>query len=251
MPWGTRGRWAVVAAALAGLVAGVFVALQTTAGATDSRAADPSASSASPSRSVDPADDPLGVDAPLVNLDCTGMTILVVGYGNTIGPIIEGVTSNTEVSYLETADSCPTIYQPEGQSTPRWVAYMGPFDSLSEPCSLRMSIDHKRDSVTSLKEGLDTHVQCLCVLDPETFPDLAVGMSADTRDGIYIRSLQQALVDLGLMTHEDITGIYDQQTADMVERIQTLNALGADLYGRVENLTWRAIRDRACIRYDF
>lgn len=241
----------MVAAALVGLVAGVFVALQTTAGADGPGGAGPGDPSPSASSTLDPVDDPLRVDAPLVNLRCNGQTILVVGTGNTVGAIIEAVSSNTEVSYLETAKSCPTLYQPEGQSTPRWVAYMGPFDSLSEPCSLRMSIDHKRDSVTSLKEGLESHVQCLCVLKPETFPDLAVGMVADTRDGIYIRSLQQALVDLGLIRTEDITGSYDQHTADMVERIQRLNALGADLYGTVEILTWRAIRDRACIRYDF
>lgn len=238
-------------AALVGLVAGVFVALQTNAGADDPGTAEPGGSSPSSSSTLTQVEDPLRVDAPLVNLPCSGETILVVGTGNTVGPIVEAVSSNTEVSYLETDKSCPTLYQPEGWRRPTWVAYMGPFDSLSEPCSLRMSIDHKRDSVTSLKAGLDTHVQCLCVLKPETFPDLAVGMTADTRDGIYIRSLQQALVDLGLMREGDIDGVYDRQTADMVKRIQRLNALGSELYGRVENLTWRAIRDRACIRYDF
>ncbi len=255
MQWGARGTVALVLSALLGLVGGTAVALHSS-GPDDSHVADP-ASGSSPSGSPEPTpapNDPLGLGVPLENLPtCTGQTILVVGYGETRGALSEAVSANKpDVRYLDTTQSCNTLFQHNPDApVPPYVAYLGPFDTLTEPCQLRMSVEHKGDSVTSLKPGVKAHVQCLCVLEPQTFPDLFVGMNADTRDGLYVRALQQLLVDIGRNPGHHVTGIYDQRTADLVTPLQELNALDPDLYGIVEELTWRLLRDRACINYDF
>jgi hypothetical protein len=114
-----------------------------------------------------------------------------------------------------------------------------------------MSVDHKGDAVTSLKPGQKTHVPCLCVLRPADFPVLSIGMHPSTRDGIYVRALQQMLLDIGLITANHVTGYYDQETANVIERLQKLNALTPAKYGTVEKLTWNQIIDRGCVGFDF
>jgi hypothetical protein len=158
---------------------------------------------------------------------------------------------SNEVKYLETANSCNTLYGAEKQDPPTYAAYLGPFDSLSEPCSLRMSVDHKSDVVTSLKRGVKIHVQCLCVLEPATFPTLAVGMQADTRAGIYVRALQRLLVDIGRNPAHHITGVYDGATKRLITPLQKLDGIDVNPRGIVETLTWQMLRDKACVAYDF
>ena len=243
---------ALLVSALVGITAGVVVGL-TTGTPRDSEANDPPTSESSSAAPGD--DDPLDIGAPLENLDCNGQTILVVGWGDEDhrGALTNAVSSNPdgEVKYLETANSCTTLYGAEKQEAPQYAAYLGPFDSLAEPCSLRMNVDHANDVVTTLKRGVKIHVQCLCVLDPTTFPLLNVGMHADTREGIYIRSLQRLLLNIGQNPTHHVTGRYDVRTARMVKPLQRLNAIDRDLYGVVEKQTWRLLRDRACVDYDF
>jgi hypothetical protein len=241
---------ALLVSALVGVTAGVVVGFTT--GSPGPTGAGERTPSASPSVSGSP-DDPLGLGVPLHNLDCTGDTILVVGWGEHRGGLTNAVSANLDgdVRYLETADSCDTLYGAEKQDPPTYAVYLGPFDSLAEPCSLRMSVDHKSDVVTSLKRGVKIHVQCLCVLDPSTFPTLAVGMDADTLDGIYVRALQRLLVDIGQNPEHHITGEYDNETRDLVKPLQELNAIDVNPAGIVETLTWQMLRDRACLDYDF
>jgi len=176
----------------------------------------------------------------------------VVGWGETRSAIYNAVQYNNDagVKYLETAKSCNTLYGAEKQGTPTYAAYLGPFDSLSEPCSLRMSVDHARDVVTTLKPGVKIHVQCLCAVNPVDMPPLNVGMVADTRDGIYIRALQRLLVDMGLKPGP-ITGEYNPRTAAVIQKLQQINAIDPTLYKQVEQQTWQLIRDRGCLQYDF
>ena len=251
MRWNARGTAALLVSALVGVTAGVIVGFTTGTSAPSNAGPDDTPSS-SPSASGS-VDDPLGLDVPLKNLDCTGDTILVVGWGETRGVLSNAVSANLDgdVKYLETAKSCNTLYGAERQDPPAYAAYLGPFDSLAEPCSLRMSVDHKSDVVTSLKPGVKIHVQCLCVLDPATFPTLAVGMESDTRSGIYIRSLQRLLVDIRQNPTNHITGEYDAETRDLIVPLQDLNAIDVKPPGIVEKLTWQMLRDRACVAYDF
>ncbi len=250
MRWDARGTVALLVSALVGTAAGVVLGFST--GGSPPGAADPEVPRTSPSASGSPQD-PLGLGVPMVNLDCITKKILVVGSGSSTGELSNAVSANppSEVKYLRTADSCDTLYGPEGQPTPEYVVYLGPFDSTSEPCGLRMSVDHKGDAVTSLKSGQTTHVPCLCVLKPNTFPTLEVGMEASTLDGIYIRALQDMLLDIGLVTSNHVTGYYDDYTAKIIERLQKLNALNPRWYGKVTKPTWVQVRDRGCVGFDF
>jgi hypothetical protein len=250
MRWDARGTAALLVSALVGVTAGVIAGFTT--GSTPPSSADPDDKpSSTPSASGSP-NDPLGLDVPLQNIDCTGDTILVVGWGETRSAIYNAVQYNNDagVKYLETAKSCNTLYGAEKQDTPTYAAYLGPFDSLSEPCSLRMSVDHARDVVTTLKPGVKIHVQCLCAVNPVDMPPLNVGMVADTRDGIYIRALQRLLVDMGLKPGP-ITGEYNPRTAAVIQKLQQINAIDPTLYKQVEQQTWQLIRDRGCLQYDF
>jgi Putative peptidoglycan binding domain len=250
MRWDARGTAALLASALVGVTAGVIVGF-TTGTSPPSNAGPDDKPSSSPSASGS-ATDPLGLGAPLENIDCNGKTILVVGWGETRGALTNAVEYNrdADVRYLEVAKSCNTLYGAERQAPPTYAVYLGPFDSTNEPCALRMSIDHSRDVVTSLKPGVKIHVQCLCSVEPAAMPELNVGMAADTRDGIYIRALQRLLVDMGLKPGP-ITGEYNPRTAAVVKRLQQVNAIDPELYGRVEAQTWRLLRDRGCLNYDF
>jgi hypothetical protein len=157
------------------------------------------------------------------------------------------------VRYLETANSCNTLYGDPDGPTPDYAAYMGPYDSISEPCGLQLSVDHPNDVVTQLKPGVNSHVQCLCVnrLNNTNFPQLAFGMHATTREGIFITALQRLLVDIGMNPTQHVTGRYDRQTRDMIIPLQELNAITVHPPGLVEKKTWRMLRDRGCLKYDF
>jgi peptidoglycan hydrolase-like protein with peptidoglycan-binding domain len=249
MRWDARGTIALLVSALVGVTAGVVVGFTT--GSPDGQGADDPDPGASSSSSPG---DPLNLGVPLQNLDCTGKKILVVGWGSTSGPLESAVATNadSEAKYLETAQSCNTVYGPEDQPPPKYVVYLGPFDSTSEPCQLRMSVDHKGDAVTSLKPGQKTHVPCLCVLRPADMPVLSIGeLNPSTRDGIYIRALQQMLLDIGYITASHVTGHFDRQTEKAVVKLQKLNALTPSKYGVVEQLTWTQIIDRGCVGFDF
>jgi hypothetical protein len=251
MRWDSRGTIALLVSALVGVTAGVVVGFTTTGESPDATANDPDSSPTSDA-SGNPGD-PLNLGVPLENIGCTTQKILVVGWGETSGILASAVSANKDgdAKYLETAKSCNTVYGPEGEPAPKYVVYLGPFDSTSEPCGLRMSVDHKGDAVTSLKAGQRTHVPCLCVLRPADFPELSFGMHPSTRDGIYVRALQQMLLDIGLITASHVTGYYDEATAKVIERLQKLNALTPAKYGTVERLTWIQIRDRGCVGFDF
>jgi len=240
---------ALLLSALVGVTAGVVVGFTT--GSPGPSQAGPDGRTSSPDATGSP-DDPLRLGVPIVNLDCTTQKILVVGWGDTTGPLVNAVESNrdADVKYLEVPESCNTLYGPEKQPPPKYAVYLGPFDSNREPCALRMSIDHARDVVTNLKRGVKIHVQCLCAVDPTELPELNVGMVADTREGIYIRALQRLLVDMGL-DPGPVSGEYTAATAKVVERLQRINAIDPRLYGQVEQQTWQLLRDRGCLQYDF
>jgi peptidoglycan hydrolase-like protein with peptidoglycan-binding domain len=251
MRWDARGTIALLVSARGGVTAGVVVGLTTGApGGADARK-DPSSGS-----TTSAPGDPLGAGVPLVNLDCNAnKTILVVGFGETRGFLDNAKSANPDggVKYLETANSCDTVYGAEYKFPPTYVAYLCPFDDPSEPCALRMSVDHPTAAVSTLRPGARNHVECLCVLqlNEDNFPQLAVGMRATTRDGIYIRALQRLLIDIDVNTAVVINGHYDSVTSRSVRELQELNALDTDPPGSVDLQTWRMLRDRACVTQDY
>ncbi len=249
MRWDARGTIALLASALVGVTAGAIVGVSSGTGGPG--AAEPGGPS-SPSTSGAP-DDPLGLGIPLVNIQCDGKKILVVGFGEAAdsGELSNAVSANDGAKYLETSKSCNTVYGDEDQVPPTYVVYLGPFDTIKDPCAEQMTPTHARDAVTNLKPGIKVHVQCLCVLAPATFPRLKPGMHATTRDGIYIRALQQLMADIDLLPQSRVTGQYNAKTAQRIGEFQTLNAITPKTPESVDVQTWLAVRDRGCVTYDF
>ncbi|MCW2791219.1 MAG: putative peptidoglycan binding protein [Nocardioides sp.] len=233
-----RGRWAVIVAAVLGIVGGLTTAFVVPDGAGD----DPPGSFA----------DPLNLDIPLENLDCTGQSILVVSYGNTEAALSGEVADNpdADLHYLESDKSCPTIYGAEVGPTPGYAAYLGPYDDLREPCTERFQLEHRGDFVTRLRALNDIHVQCACVVPVTTFPELTTGMDIDA-NVIWVRTLQGLLHDRDpdVFPREDITGIYDQNTVDRVRTLQAERP--SDVTGVVDEGFWGQLRRKVCRTYDF
>ncbi len=232
MRLGRRGTWVLVVAGVLGIVGGLTAAFVVPQGS-------------------ESAGDPLDLGIPLANLDCSGDSIMIVGWGSTRAPLAAAVADNPggDARYLRTDDSCPTLYAPPTREVPDYVVYLGPYDSLGEACGQRLSVEHKGDNLARLNAGNEIYVKCICELPTDGFPELSVGMAATTEDGIWIRGLQGLLNDIDRLADDGITGAYDERTATVIRRIQAHGAVPAD--GVVDAVTWRILRDRACGTYDY
>ena len=206
-----------------------------------------------PGEEPEPRADPLGLGIELVEQACTGDSLLVVGYGDSVAQLGTAASSNAGARYLRSDESCDTVLGPERAPTPAYVVYLGPYDRLQEPCGTRMTPEHRADFVTRLRSGNEQLVKCPCVLPPSTAPELRVGMDADATDVVWIRSLQAMLGDLDRerFPHDQITGEYDEFTADRVAELQAEAPGRQTTPGVVDTATWEILTDRICRSYDF
>lgn len=202
------------------------------------------------------ARDPLGLGVDLVQLECDpSQGILILGFGDSAPALLAAKAENPdgEPRYLDTEESCDTIFGPERRQTqPRYALFLGPYDGLTEPCTLRMDPVRRGDYVTRLQSGNTDTVKCVCVLGPAAGrPDLRVGMAASEADQVWVRSLQGMFNDvLGEEFPRDwVTGIYDRRTEDVVKDYQ--RAAGRIEDGVVGADTWQVLTTRICDTYDF
>jgi peptidoglycan hydrolase-like protein with peptidoglycan-binding domain len=196
----------------------------------------------------DTAADPLGLGVSQVNQPCTGKTLLIVARGEgapQLGSTI--ATEGQQVRYLDTGASCDTVWTDPGKATPRYVAYLGPYDSPSQACPVRMSGKHRGGTVTRLNSGTTEPVQCLCYLDTNALPVLRIGMDVTETTGIYVRALQKLLTDLEVNPKAHQNGLYDLQTAQQVRQFQHDHAFPAT--GAVKAPTWDLLISRGCKRH--
>lgn len=232
---------APLVAALVGIAAGTTTALVTGA-ASDGEPDTPTT-----------INDPLGLGIPLVRYECTGEGLLVLGFGDTSGALREAKAGHDDLdlSYLETADSCDTNFGPERLVTkPTYAVVAGPYPAdLEQPCALRMTPEYRGDFVTALRDGNEISVKCVCVLDASAAPVLRPGMTATDADTVWIRSLQQILVDREKLTKKQVTGKYDQRTEAAIRDYQTGSTATVD--GIVDEDTWTLVKRRTCRHYDF
>ncbi len=199
--------------------------------------------------------DPLHLGIPLVDQDCTGESLLVVGYGNSVAPLGTAVANYGKegLRYLRSEGSCATILGPARKPRPDYVAYFGPYETLAEPCELRMTPEHRGDFVTVLRSGNEELVKCACALPSTAGPELMIGMVPTAEDVVWIRSLQSMLYDYfdEDFPHDAITGEYDERTAAAVTRVQQEAPGVLTQPGVVDATTWRILTDRICRIYDF
>jgi hypothetical protein len=202
--------------------------------------------------------DPLNLGIPYQNQSCTGKSLILVGSGGAISALSSAIQDNTgsSVRYLRTDRSCPTawVYQPTNETQkkadPTWVVYLGPFDHRDDACTIRMTAEHKGDFVTALRRGNSDMLQCACYFPLAKIPTLTPGMTNTAVTSIWIRQLQQMLVDIGqLPKATKIDGFYNvgSATERAVQNEQTARSLNAN--GIVDSETWQLIKTRACAGY--
>ena len=190
--------------------------------------------------------DPLRLNAPLRNQPtCDGKVLLTVGRGAAASTLATGVNENLDdgVAYLDTRQSCRTAWVKSGRPAPRYVAYVGPFDTPGQACDAQFSAGNRGGIVTVLTRGTTDPVQCLCFAQLAR-PTLKTDMSTDGSNGIWIRQVQGLLVDLGRATDEDVTGSYDLTTATKIRDFQRDNRRPAT--GEVDAGTWHFLQTEAC-----
>jgi peptidoglycan hydrolase-like protein with peptidoglycan-binding domain len=203
--------------------------------------------------------DPLHLGRALVDLDCTGDAILIVGYGAGASSLGAAVANNGKsVRYLRTDDSCPTLLGPEDvagdgdEEQPEYVAYLGPYEGRIEPCALRMTAAHRGDFVSVLKSGNTQNVKCVCELGAKGAPELRPGMDASADDQVWIRALQWMFVDVkpDEFPRSNVTHVYDPATRAVVTGFQERAGLAGER-GVVDAATWELLTDRICGIYTY
>lgn len=194
--------------------------------------------------------DPLGLGVPYRNqATCTTKVLLTVARGAGAAQLAQGVTDNLheKVAYLDTRKSCPAAWVPPDLKTPRYVVYLGPFDTSAHACDVKFSAGDRGGIVTRLKAGTTDPVPCLCYVTLAR-PTLHTDMSTDGANGIWVRQLQQLLVDMGRATDVNTTGTYDETTATKIRAFQRDHGLSAT--GVVDEATWDSLLRRGCDVYE-
>lgn len=207
--------------------------------------------------------DPLDLDIPQVDLDCTGEAVMVVGFGDNAAALRTEVvnTPDVDLRYLDTRRSCDARWTPaRSTAEPRWVVYAGPGDR-DELCLDRLiKPAHQGDNVTFLRAGSDQRAMCLCEVPLDAAPRLEAGTPAarDPRYRIWIGELQDMLITIDAelradepfrLTDDDRTGVYDDRTA---ERVDVVRANGRMLTnGVLDERVWRRVTTSGCQLYDY
>ena len=199
--------------------------------------------------------DPLHLGIPLVDQDCSGEALLVIGYGNTVAPLSSAVANSSAegLHYLSSDGSCATVLGPEGKPTPSYVVYRGPFDSRGEPCRIRLSGDESGSFITVLRSGNQHLVKCPCEIPSSEAPRLFLHMDPDQQEVLWIRGLQGMFADDDpqAFPRSAITGDYDQTTSDRVAFYQDDAPGKVTERGTVDATTWGLLTDRLCRNYDY
>ena len=199
--------------------------------------------------------DPLHLGIPLVDQDCSGESLLVIGYGDTVAPLSTALANSSQegLRYLGSEGSCATMLGPERKAAPAYVVYGGPYDNRREPCEIRMSGDESGSFVTVLRSGNQQLVKCPCEIPGSAAPRLFTGMRPDQSAALWIRGLQAMFNDDDptVFPHSAITGQYDQRTSDQVAAFQDRAPGKVTERGTVDEVTWGILTDRLCRNYDY
>ena len=191
--------------------------------------------------------DPLALGVPFHNQPCGAGVLFTVGRGG-VGQLGAALTENADlhVQYLATRHSCPTRWTLNDAPPPPYVAYVGPFGSRRAACDAQFTAGHHGGIVTILDAGTTDSVQCLCYVSLPA-PTLRNGVDTEGTDGIWLRQLQNLLIDMGRATQADATGSYDVTTATEIRDFQRDRGLPAT--GVVDDATWAELRGQGCKLY--
>ena len=187
--------------------------------------------------------DPLGLDAPLVNQSCTANdSVLVLVSTDAPDRLSAELATHDDARYLQTAQSCDTAWREAGRPAQAYVAYLGPA-STRAACEMQMTGNYRGAHVTELTASTTDTVQCLCHVPRQGMPTLMTGMEVTDREIVYIHALQHMLTTLGRRPDEPTTNSYDPRTVSQVKRFQQFAGRAAT--GAVDQDTWQALQ-RGC-----
>jgi hypothetical protein len=195
-----------------------------------------------------PASDPLGLNAEMVNQDCTGEALLIVGHGGPRGGLAAALVQFPEARYLKTTHSCRTRWARAERPDPEYVVYLGPMTSR-EACEQRMTPEHRGHYVTALHAGNEITVKCPCELPVADRPTLRPDMEPDDLETMWTTQLQGMLYDQGLLAEDQLTSKYDAATVAVVKQFQETRRREAD--GTVDADTWDLIQRRVCNKAEY
>jgi Putative peptidoglycan binding domain len=195
-------------------------------------------------------EDPLGLDAPMVNQPCAANKALLV-LVSTDAPdrLSAELAAHEDARYLRTTQSCDTAWREAGKPAEPYAAYLGPF-SMKVACEMQMTGNYRGAHVTKLTSPSPDPVQCLCHLAWQGMPTLSVGQTMSDRDSdrdvVYLHSLQELLTAMGRRPDIPKTDAYDPKTRSEVRRFQQL--AGRPQTGQTDERTWEALLKRGCER---
>jgi peptidoglycan hydrolase-like protein with peptidoglycan-binding domain len=192
----------------------------------------------------DHSPNPLGLNVSMVDQACTGEYLLVTAVGGTGSALGPGISPDPDQAhYLAIDRSCPTAWSPRGTVTDGYAAYLGPFDNRSEACTER--VKRRGAFVTHLHEGNEAAVQCLCVLDVTTLPEVKPGQVVAPEDGVYVRYLEDLLTSMHLLRLDHhFDGHIDPLMVHAIKQVQADTTLPPD--GVVGKLTWQSLIRQGC-----
>jgi hypothetical protein len=188
--------------------------------------------------------DPLHLGVSMVDQSCTDEFLVVTAVDTTESGVGTGITSHRDhAHYLKIDRSCPTAWRPRGTLTDGYAAYLGPYDNRFEACAERVKL--RGAFVTHLRSGNEEAVQCLCVLDRASLPELSPGQVVDPLDGVYVRYLEDLLTSMHLLRLDHhFDGHIDPLMVKAIKQVQADAALPQD--GVVDGLTWGSVIKQGC-----
>lgn len=194
--------------------------------------------------------DPLQLGVPLVNVDCTGDTLIIVGQGDIRAPLSQSMADWPEAKYLDTTESCDTAYPRPGGETPRFVAYLPAYSSPEAACEDRMTAEHKGNFITRMRGGNQVGVNCACELELDVLPAIGEGQELTAESGMWIYLYQGMLAkipDLASEVRQNFS--FDEETVAATRTLQS--GAGLNPLGYLDTDTWNVLRDKVCDRYDY
>ena len=200
--------------------------------------------------------DPLHLGIPLTDQDCSGQSILVVGYGDSVPPLSSAVANSgtDRLHYLQQRrvlrDRC---WAPRTRRRRRTSSTRAPTTARATPARSGCPGEEPGSFVARLREGNTQLVKCPCEIPGTDAVRLYPEMPSDASAKLWIRGLQAMFNDDDPedFPRSAITGDYDAFTQARVAVFQD-NAPGKNTDpGIVDATTWGILTDRLCRNYDY
>ena len=187
--------------------------------------------------------DPLGLGEEMVNQPCSGEYLVMLAstgtpkdYASTLSPALGLADDN---HYLVTNGSCESFNQ-EVDGNPIYASYVGPFDDLTDACSVRESLAYQGAYVRLLDAGRVTRSLCECAVMASPYLTVGSGAEESVVASYDVVDLQALLNLAGQNPDRVVDGYFTATTRRWVRDFQRAEGLVAT--GAADVDTWSALR---------